>query len=84
MRPMVANMLNIVRDAQMAVEIFDAMIKTLEEANEFKKKKGGHSNKLDIENMLFITLEYLREYCTYAAIAASYGLTERNAFTDIK
>jgi Helix-turn-helix of DDE superfamily endonuclease len=63
---------------------FDAMIKILKEANDLKKKKGGRSNKLSIENMLLMTLEYLREYRTYAAIAASYGLAESNAFTNIK
>lgn len=63
---------------------FNAMVKILKDADKLKKKKGGRSNKLSIENMLLMTFEYLREYRTYAAIAASYGLAESNTFTNIK
>ncbi|MCI8715519.1 MAG: transposase family protein [Oscillospiraceae bacterium] len=31
---------------------------------------------MDIEELLLATLEYLREYCTYAHIAASCGTKE--------
>ena len=54
------------------------MVKLLTEANIQKKAKGGRPNKLTIENMLLMTLEYLREYRTYAHIGMSYGLAESN------
>ena len=34
--------------------------------------------------MLLATLEYLREYRTYAHIAASYGIAESNIYRGIK
>jgi len=34
--------------------------------------------------MLLATLEYLREYRTYAHIAASYGIAESNMYRTIK
>ena len=34
--------------------------------------------------MLLMALEYLREYRTYAAIGASYGLSESNAYQSIR
>ena len=38
------------------------MVQILKEAFVFKKKQGGRPNKLSIEDMLLMTLEYLREY----------------------
>lgn len=63
---------------------FDQMVKLLTEANIQKKAKGGRPNKLTIENMLLMTLEYLREYRTYAHIGMSYGLAESNTYQAIK
>lgn len=63
---------------------FDRMIEILLEAEVEKKAEGGRPNKLSMEDRLLMTLEYLREYRTYAHIAASYGLSESNAFTAIK
>ena len=39
-------------------------------------RKSGRKSKLSIEDKLLATLEYLREYQTYAHIAASYGVHE--------
>lgn len=39
-------------------------------------RKSGRKSKLTIEDKLLATLEYLREYRTYAHIAASYGVHE--------
>lgn len=63
---------------------FDLMILHLKEAEKKKKSKGGRSNKLSMENRLLMTLEYLREYRTYAHIAASYGISESNVYKNIK
>lgn len=48
---------------------FNKMISILKEANQNKKIQGGRKNKLSIENMLLMTLEYLREYRTYFHIS---------------
>jgi len=40
--------------------------------------------KLSPEEMLFATLEYLREYRTYAHIAVSYGIDESNMYCAIR
>lgn len=63
---------------------FRKMVEILIEAHKKKKAKGGRPNKLTIEQMLFMTLEYLREYRTYLSIAKNYGLSESNAFQTIK
>lgn len=65
-------------------ETFSCMVNILKAAERQKKKKGGRSNKLSIEERLLMTLEYLREYRTYAHIAMSYGLAESNTFEAIK
>lgn len=39
-------------------------------------RKSGRKSKLSMENKLLATLEYLREYRTYAHIAANYGVHE--------
>jgi hypothetical protein len=49
-----------------------------------KKKRGGRPNKLCVEDMLLMALEYIREYRTYFHIGTSYGLSESNAYKAIK
>lgn len=63
---------------------FDLMISKLENAEKIKKKKGGRPNKINLANRLLMTLEYLREYRTYAAIGISYGLNESNTYQTIR
>ena len=63
---------------------FATMVEIVKQAECAKKTHGGRPNKLSIENRILMTLEYLREYRTYAHIAASYGLSESNAFTNIR
>lgn len=63
---------------------FSKMIEILKQAHIKKKSRGGRPNKLRVENMLLMTLEYLREYRTYLHIATSYGLAESNAFSTIR
>jgi len=45
---------------------------------------GGPKPKLCLEDMLLATLEYLREYRTYAHVAASYGMSESQIFRIIR
>jgi len=60
-------------------QTFNKMIEILKEAEILKKKKGGRSSKLLLEDRLLMTLEYLREYRTYYHIATSRGLNESTA-----
>jgi hypothetical protein len=63
---------------------FDKMILILEQSNKDKKIKGGRRNKLSIENMLLMTLEYIREYRPYFHISQSYGISESTTYKTIK
>lgn len=59
---------------------FDRMVQIVKEAHREKKKYGGRPNKLTVEDMILMTLEYFREYRTYLQIERSYGLSESNVF----
>jgi hypothetical protein len=63
---------------------FEKMVGLLREANRQKKLRGGRQNKLGIEDMLLMSLEYLREYRTYFHISKSYGISESNAYKIIR
>jgi len=63
---------------------FHRMCEIIEEADKKKKAKGGRPNNLKIPDRILMTLEYLREYRTYAHIGASYGLSESNSFETIR
>ena len=60
------------------------LVEILKAANEEKKRRGGRPNKLSVEDMLLMTLEYLREYRTYFHIGTSFGISESNAYQTIK
>jgi len=63
---------------------FNRMVEIIKAAEKIKKTNGGRPNDLKIEDRILMTLEYLREYRTYAQIAASYGLSESNTFENIR
>ena len=63
---------------------FAKMVEILKEAYAAKHKRRGRTPKLSIEDMLLATLEYLREYRTYAHIAASFGIDESNMYRTIR
>lgn len=56
----------------------------MKEADIRKKLQGGRKNKLSIENMLLMALEYLREYRTYFHISQSYGISESSAYKGVR
>jgi hypothetical protein len=64
-------------------DLFWKIVMILREAEREKKRRGGRKNKLIIEDMLLITLEYLREYRTYFHIGQSYGISESSAYKTI-
>jgi hypothetical protein len=63
---------------------FERMVAILEQAHREKKSKGGRKNKLSIEEMLLMSLEYLREYRTYFHIGRGYGVSESTAYKTVK
>jgi len=63
---------------------FSKMIEILQKAYAAKHKRRGRKPKLCIEDMLLAALEYLREYRTYAHIAASFGIDESNMYRTIR
>jgi len=65
-------------------ETFQKMVEILREAYAQKHRRRGRTPKLSVENLLLAALEYLREYRTYAHIAASYGIAESNIYRGIK
>jgi len=62
----------------------EKMMEILGPKHKEKLSKGGRKPKLSLEEMLLATLEYWREYRTYAHIAASYGIHESNMHRLIK
>ena len=63
---------------------FEKMLEILRPYKESLTSKGGPKPKLCLEDMLLAALEYLREYRTYAHVAASYGVSESSIFRMIK
>ena len=63
---------------------FGRMVLILEQSNKDKKIHGGRKNKLSVENMLLMTLEYIREYRTYFHISQSYGVSESTAYKTVR
>ena len=63
---------------------FDKMLSILQIAEAIRQTKGGPKPKLTPENQLLATLEYLREYRTYAHIAVEYEVSESQIFRIIK
>lgn len=65
-------------------QTFNIMEEIISKALSIKKSKGGRPNKLNPAGMILMTLEYLREYKTYASIGLSYGLSESVVYKIIR
>lgn len=65
---------------------FEKMVEIIEKWEEEKRGKvvSGRPRKLCVKTRLLMTLEYLREYRTYAHIGTSYGISETRAFENIR
>lgn len=67
---------------------FSKMLEIITKAYTAKKEAargpGGRPSKLSIEDRILMTLEYLREYRTYAHIGVSYGLSESKTWSNIR
>jgi len=57
-------------------QTFACMVAVLEEQVELKKKKPGRPSKFSIEDQVFMSLEYWREYRTYFHIGQTWELHE--------
>jgi hypothetical protein len=58
---------------------FEEMVTELKIAYALKHKQGGRNPKLTLENQLMLTLEYLRQYITFAELGFNYGVAESTA-----
>jgi len=63
---------------------FTKIIEILALAEAQRRSKGGPKPKLSLEDMLLATLEYWREYRTYAHIAVGFELSESQIFRIVK
>ena len=63
---------------------FDKMVWILDQSIKSRATNKGRKKKLSIENMLLMTLEYIREYRTYFHISQSYSISESNAYKTVK
>ena len=63
---------------------FNKMVGILEQSIQSRETTKGRKKKLSIENMLLMTLEYIREYRTYFHISQSYSVSESNAYKTVK
>lgn len=63
---------------------FDRMVEILGQTIIGRVTKKGRKKKLSIENMLLMTLEYIREYRTYFHISQSYSVSESNAYKTVR
>jgi hypothetical protein len=63
---------------------FEKMLEILRRSFVLKHVQGGRRPKLPLEEQLLASLEYIREYRTYAHIAASYQIDESNIYRIIR
>lgn len=65
---------------------FNEMVRILNEAylNKPRKWRGGRKKKLSMENQLFMTLKYLRQYVTQKELAFEFEVGEATVCDTIK
>jgi len=63
---------------------FNKIVNILSAAERTRRSKGGPKPTLKVEDMLLATLEYWREYRTYAHISVEYELSESQIFRIVK
>ncbi len=63
---------------------FDKMLEILEEAERYKRRKGGRPSVLSVLDKLVIMLQYYREYRTMDNIAFDYQTNESTVYYAIK
>jgi hypothetical protein len=63
---------------------FNKIVMILSAAEKMRRSKGGPKPLLSVEDMLLATLEYYREYRTYAHISVGFELSESQIFRTVK
>ena len=63
---------------------FDKMLCILSDAIKSRRTAKERKKKLSIEDMLLMSLEYIREYRTYFHVSQSYGLSESSTYKTVK
>jgi hypothetical protein len=63
---------------------FDKMVIILSSAEQIRRSKGGPKPSLSVEDKLLATVEYWREYRTYAHISVGFDLSESQIFRIVK
>jgi Txe/YoeB family toxin of Txe-Axe toxin-antitoxin module len=59
---------------------FNKMVEIVREVEEKRKKISGRPSKLEYEDQVLMSLEYLREYRTYFSLGQIYELSEANTY----
>jgi hypothetical protein len=65
-------------------ETFNSMVEIVRSTDENKKFKCGRRKSLGVENRILMMLKYWREYVTYLSVGSEFGLSESNAYQNIK
>jgi len=60
-------------------ETFDAMVEILQAAHRQKHRRGGRNPKLSMEDQLFLSLKYWRQYVTQKELAFEFDVGEATA-----
>jgi len=63
---------------------FKRMQSIVEAASKLKMQKGGRPSKNSVNDMILMTLMYLREYRPFLHIGQTYGIAESNTYRTIK
>jgi hypothetical protein len=63
---------------------FSKMVEIVKPELPSNKSRKGRPNRLSVEDMILMTLEYLREYRTYFHISTNYGISESNCYKKIR
>ena len=63
---------------------FNKMVEIVREAEKKRKKILGRPQKLEYEDQVLMTLEYLREYRTYFSLGQIYKLSEANTYKIVR
>ena len=65
-------------------ETFNSMVEIVKAADKNKKFKCGRHKNLSAENRILMMLKYWREYVTYLSVGSEFGLSESNAYQNIR
>jgi hypothetical protein len=63
---------------------FNKIVEILKIAESIRRSKGGPKPKISVEDMLLSSLEYWREYRSYAHISVGFELSESQIFRIVK